>query len=82
MARFPLAEEFVVDLSSGIGGGYCGKILADGGADVVKIEAPGGDPLRPWSASGAPVEPGGDGALFQCLASSEPRARSRTVSSA
>ncbi|HEY3880066.1 MAG TPA: CoA transferase [Trebonia sp.] len=71
MARYPLAEEFVVDLSSGIGGGYCTKILADGGADVVKIEAPDGDPLRPWSASGAPAGPGGDGALFVCLASSK-----------
>jgi crotonobetainyl-CoA:carnitine CoA-transferase CaiB-like acyl-CoA transferase len=71
MARFPLSEEFVVDLSSGIAGGYCTKILADGGADVVKIEAPGGDPLRSWSASGAPIEPGDDGALFQCLASSK-----------
>jgi crotonobetainyl-CoA:carnitine CoA-transferase CaiB-like acyl-CoA transferase len=71
MARFPLFGEFVVDLSSGIAGGYCTKILADGGADVVKIEAPDGDPLRSWSASRAPIEPGDDGALFQCLASSK-----------
>ena len=29
----------IVDLSTGIAGGYCTKILADGGAKVVKVGA-------------------------------------------
>lgn len=59
----PLTGYTVVDLSSGIAGAYATKILSDGGADVIKVEAPDGDPLRTWSASGA-----GGGALFEFLA--------------
>lgn len=61
----------VVDLSSGIAGAYCTKLLADGGASVVKVEAPEGDPLRGWSASGAAIVDGDDGALFSFLACSK-----------
>jgi crotonobetainyl-CoA:carnitine CoA-transferase CaiB-like acyl-CoA transferase len=61
----------VVDLSSGIAGAYCTKLLADGGAEIVKVEAPEGDPLRQWSASGAEIPPGEDGALFSFLACSK-----------
>lgn len=64
----PLSGFVVVDLSTGIPGGYCTKLLADGGADVVKVEAPEGDPLRRWSASGARIPVGEDGALFAFLA--------------
>jgi crotonobetainyl-CoA:carnitine CoA-transferase CaiB-like acyl-CoA transferase len=46
----PLAGVRVLELGSLIAGPFCGRILADFGADVVKIEPPGdGDPLRTWS---------------------------------
>ena len=67
----PLAGYVVVDLSTGIAGAYCTKLLADGGADVIKVEPPGGDPLRGWSASGAEISAGEDGALFSFLACSK-----------
>ena len=35
----------VLDLA-GEPGAYCGKLLADMGADVIKVEPPGGDPAR------------------------------------
>lgn len=63
----PLAGYRVVDLSTWIAGGYGTKLLVDGGAEVIKIEPPGGDPLRRWSASGAPIPTGADGALFNYL---------------
>lgn len=64
----PLDGYTVIDLSSGIAGAYATKILADGGADVIKVEPPEGDPLRRWSASGAHIGPDRDGALFAFLA--------------
>ena len=39
----------VLELGSIIAGPFCGRLLADHGADVIKIEAPGSpDPLREW----------------------------------
>ena len=42
-----LAKLKVLDLTTHLSGPYCSMILADHGADVVKVENPnGGDPLR------------------------------------
>jgi crotonobetainyl-CoA:carnitine CoA-transferase CaiB-like acyl-CoA transferase len=67
----PLSGHVVVDLSNGIAGAYATKILADGGAEIVKVEAPEGDPLRRWSASGAAIAADADGALFSYLGCSK-----------
>jgi crotonobetainyl-CoA:carnitine CoA-transferase CaiB-like acyl-CoA transferase len=60
----------VIDHSTGIAGPYCSKLFADAGADVIKLEAAGGDPLRSWSASEANLG-GRDGALFRYLNASK-----------
>lgn len=45
----PLAGLRVLELGQLIAGPFAGKTLADFGAEVIKIEAPGaGDPLRKW----------------------------------
>lgn len=43
-----LANLKVIDASRVLGGPYCGQILGDHGADVIKIEPPGGDETRGW----------------------------------
>ena len=46
MESGPLAELRVVEIGEGVAVATCGKLLADLGADVVKVEPPGGDRLR------------------------------------
>ena len=41
-----LSDVAVVELSTEPAGSYCGKVFADLGADVVKVEPPEGDPQR------------------------------------
>jgi len=42
----------VVDLSRLVAGNMLTKVLADHGADVMKVEPPGGDTLRAWKVKG------------------------------
>jgi crotonobetainyl-CoA:carnitine CoA-transferase CaiB-like acyl-CoA transferase len=53
----PLAGLKVLELGHYIAGPFCTRILADLGAEVVKVEPPGGDPVRGWGAraNGHPV---------------------------
>ncbi len=50
----PLAGLRVVELATGVSGPYAAKLLADFGADVVKVEPPGGDPARREGARPGP----------------------------
>lgn len=47
--RGALADIRVVELGQLIAGPFCGQLLGDMGADVIKVEPPGaGDPMRLW----------------------------------
>jgi formyl-CoA transferase len=45
----PLRDLRVVEMGQLIAGPFCGQLLGDMGAEIIKIEAPGvGDPMRQW----------------------------------
>ena len=56
MTTPPLAHLRVLDFTGDLGA-LCGKILADLGADLVRVEPPGGSALRHSSANADGVEP-------------------------
>ncbi len=58
----PLAGLLVADFSRVLAGPYCTMLLADLGADVVKVESPAGDDTRNW------VPPTRDGVATYYLA--------------
>ena len=51
-AQGPLADLVVIEMGTLIAGPFCGQILGDFGAEVIKIEDPKtGDPMRQWGRS-------------------------------
>ncbi len=61
----PLNDLRVVEMGQLIAGPFCGQILADFGAEVIKLEQPGsGDPMREWGSE----KPHGKALWFPVLA--------------
>jgi crotonobetainyl-CoA:carnitine CoA-transferase CaiB-like acyl-CoA transferase len=63
----PLAGLHVVEIATEISGPYAAKLFVDLGAEVTKIELPGGDPLRDWGPFPDGVPDPERGGLFEYL---------------
>src|SRR3989442_1285052 len=60
--KAPLEGVRVLELAGVLAGPYCGMVLGDLGADVIKVERPPrGDDLRHW---GPPFMPDGESTYF------------------
>jgi crotonobetainyl-CoA:carnitine CoA-transferase CaiB-like acyl-CoA transferase len=59
MSNAPLTGVRVIELARILAGPWAGQLLADLGADVIKVESPEGDDTRKW---GPPFVEGADGA--------------------
>lgn len=66
MTNAPLSGLLVVELASVLAGPSVGQFLAELGARVLKIEAPGGDGTRGWVAKSETMPPGLS-AYFSCV---------------
>ena len=52
----PLTDIRLIEMGQLIAGPYCGQLMADMGADVIKVEPPGkGDPMREWGRGDFPL---------------------------
>jgi len=57
MAQGALADIRVVEMGQLLAGPFCGQLLGDMGADVIKLEPPGaGDPMRLWGQGDEKVQ--------------------------
>ncbi len=55
-AKGPLTDIRLIELGQLIAGPFCGQLMADMGADVIKVEPPGkGDPMRDWGRGDFPL---------------------------
>jgi len=55
-AKGPLTDIRLIELGQLIAGPFCGQLMADMGAEVIKVEPPGtGDPMREWGRGDYPL---------------------------
>ena len=51
MSMLPLVGLKILEIGHYVAAPFCTRILADLGAEVIKLEPPGGDPFRGWGAA-------------------------------